>query len=186
MFLFSNYNLINFSFILKDRALDIIYKSVFLFKNNFQIVLFICHFKVINLCLFGDVLIWTNTVKNGLVWNIFTDTPIRNNTYEEKISFMSTDNFYVTWGAQHTSGTRSVPGQPLPPHGKPLGKLNSSDLKDVIKKVRYESWIWIGIWLWLKPFSKYLLQAFWGHEVKDLRIGETGLCLTEDSPVCQI
>ncbi|MXQ96699.1 hypothetical protein E5288_WYG013272 [Bos mutus] len=44
------------------------------------------------------------------------------------------DNFYVTWGAQHTSGTRSVPGQPLPPHGKPLGKLNSSDLKDVIKK----------------------------------------------------
>ncbi|KAF4008811.1 hypothetical protein G4228_000485 [Cervus hanglu yarkandensis] len=44
------------------------------------------------------------------------------------------DNFYVTWGARHNSGTRSVPGQPLPPHGKPLGKLNSSDLKDVIKK----------------------------------------------------
>lgn len=44
---FSNCNLINFSFILKDRALDIIYKSVFFFKNNFEIVLFICHFKVI-------------------------------------------------------------------------------------------------------------------------------------------
>ncbi|KAG8523219.1 Cytoplasmic dynein 2 heavy chain 1, partial [Galemys pyrenaicus] len=41
--------------------------------------------------------------------------------------------FYVTWGARH-SGTRAVPGQPLPPHGKPLGKLNSADLKDVIKK----------------------------------------------------
>lgn len=121
------------------------------------------------------------------MWNIFIDTPIRNNTYEEKLSFICTDNFYVTWGAQHNSGTRSVPGQPLPPHGKPLGKLNSSDLKDVIKKVWYESWIWIGIWLWLKPFSKYLLPAFWGCEVKDLSIGETGLWRnTEASPVCQI
>jgi len=27
-----------------------------------------------------------------------------------------------------------APGQPLPPHGKPLGKLNSADLKDVIRK----------------------------------------------------
>ncbi|KAJ8798091.1 hypothetical protein J1605_001582 [Eschrichtius robustus] len=44
------------------------------------------------------------------------------------------DNFYVTWGARHNSGIRSAPGQPLPPHGKPLGKLNSADLKDVIKK----------------------------------------------------
>lgn len=121
------------------------------------------------------------------MWNIFTGTtPIRNNTYEEKISFISTDNFYVTWGARHNSGTRSVPGQPLPPYGKPLGKLNSSDLKDVIKKVWYESWIWIGIRLWLKAFSKYLLQTFWRHKVKDDRIEETGLCLTELSPVCQI
>lgn len=57
------------------------------------------------------------------------------NTHKTKISFISTDNFYVTWGAQHNSGIRSAPGQPLPPHGKPLGKLNSADLKDVIKKV---------------------------------------------------
>ncbi|XP_034521541.1 LOW QUALITY PROTEIN: cytoplasmic dynein 2 heavy chain 1 [Ailuropoda melanoleuca] len=44
------------------------------------------------------------------------------------------DSFYVTWGARHSSGTRAAPGQPLPPHGKPLGKLNSADLKDVIRK----------------------------------------------------
>ncbi|KAK7812802.1 LOW QUALITY PROTEIN: hypothetical protein U0070_019828, partial [Myodes glareolus] len=44
------------------------------------------------------------------------------------------DSYYVTWGARHSSGTNTVPGQPLPPHGKPLGKLTSADLKDVIKK----------------------------------------------------
>ncbi|XP_006741363.1 cytoplasmic dynein 2 heavy chain 1, partial [Leptonychotes weddellii] len=44
------------------------------------------------------------------------------------------DSFYVTWGARHNSGIRGAPGQPLPPHGKPLGKLNSADLKDVIRK----------------------------------------------------
>eukprot|EP00073_Rattus_norvegicus_P049160 XP_017451443.1 PREDICTED: cytoplasmic dynein 2 heavy chain 1-like isoform X1 [Rattus norvegicus] len=44
------------------------------------------------------------------------------------------DSFYVTWGAQHISGAKIAPGQPLPPHGKPLGKLSSADLKDVIKK----------------------------------------------------
>lgn len=52
------------------------------------------------------------------------------------ISFISTDSFYVTWGARHGSGIRAAPGQPLPPHGKPLGKLNSVDFKDVIKKVQ--------------------------------------------------
>lgn len=89
VFLFSNYNLINFSFILKDKALDIIYKSVFFFKNNFEIVLFVCHFKVINLCLFGDVLIWTNIVKNGLVWNTFTILPLEITHMKKKyLSFL--------------------------------------------------------------------------------------------------
>ncbi|XP_072467338.1 cytoplasmic dynein 2 heavy chain 1 isoform X1 [Notamacropus eugenii] len=44
------------------------------------------------------------------------------------------DSFYVTWGARHDARARTAPGQPLPPHGKPLGKLNSADLRDVIKK----------------------------------------------------
>ncbi|KAM4699205.1 cytoplasmic dynein 2 heavy chain 1 [Discoglossus pictus] len=45
-----------------------------------------------------------------------------------------TDFFYVTWGALHETGALLAPGQSLPPHGKPLGRLNTSDLKDVIKK----------------------------------------------------
>ncbi|KAM9321467.1 cytoplasmic dynein 2 heavy chain 1 [Gastrophryne carolinensis] len=44
------------------------------------------------------------------------------------------DAFYVTWGAMHEAGSVLAPGQSLPPHGKPLGKLISSDFKDVIKK----------------------------------------------------
>lgn len=64
----------------------------------------------------------------------FTDASVINNT-PKTISFISTDSFYVTWGARHDSGTRALPGQPLPPHGKPLGILNSAELRDVIKKV---------------------------------------------------
>ncbi|EMP37963.1 Cytoplasmic dynein 2 heavy chain 1 [Chelonia mydas] len=44
------------------------------------------------------------------------------------------DSFYVTWGARHEVGAFRAPEQALPPHGKPLGKLTSEDLKDVIKK----------------------------------------------------
>ncbi|KAH0625160.1 hypothetical protein JD844_033332 [Phrynosoma platyrhinos] len=44
------------------------------------------------------------------------------------------DSFYVTWGARHELGTVMAPGQTLPPHGRPLGKLNTADLKDVIRK----------------------------------------------------
>ncbi|XP_040902456.1 cytoplasmic dynein 2 heavy chain 1 [Toxotes jaculatrix] len=43
-----------------------------------------------------------------------------------------TDGFYVTWGA--SEGTVMAPGQPLPPHGKQLGRLESADLKQVIQK----------------------------------------------------
>ncbi|XP_075054902.1 cytoplasmic dynein 2 heavy chain 1 [Mixophyes fleayi] len=42
--------------------------------------------------------------------------------------------FYVTWGALHEVGAVLAPGQPLPPHGRPLGRLNSADFKDVINK----------------------------------------------------
>ncbi|XP_053312461.1 cytoplasmic dynein 2 heavy chain 1 isoform X2 [Spea bombifrons] len=45
-----------------------------------------------------------------------------------------TDLFYVTWGALHEAGGVFAPGQSLPPHGRPLGRLNSADLKDIIKK----------------------------------------------------
>ncbi|XP_068004360.1 cytoplasmic dynein 2 heavy chain 1 [Melanerpes formicivorus] len=42
------------------------------------------------------------------------------------------DTFYVTWGACQEAFITS--GQALPPHGRPLGRLNSTDLKDVIQK----------------------------------------------------
>lgn len=32
----------------------------------------------------------------------------------------------------------AAPGQPLPPHGKQLGRLDSADLKQVIQKVGTE------------------------------------------------
>ncbi|CAG6004611.1 unnamed protein product [Menidia menidia] len=43
-----------------------------------------------------------------------------------------TDGFYVTWGA--SEGAVTAPGQPLPPHGKQLGRLDSADLRQVIQK----------------------------------------------------
>ncbi|XP_010008233.1 PREDICTED: cytoplasmic dynein 2 heavy chain 1-like, partial [Nestor notabilis] len=42
------------------------------------------------------------------------------------------DTFYVTWGACQEAFI--TPGQALPPHGRPLGKLNSTDLKDIVQK----------------------------------------------------
>lgn len=43
------------------------------------------------------------------------------------------DGFYVTWGA--SEGAVMAPGQALPPHGKPLGRLALTDLSEVIQKV---------------------------------------------------
>ena len=39
----------------------------------------------------------------------------------------------MTWGA--SEGAVIAPDQPLPPHGKQLGRLDSADLKQVIQKV---------------------------------------------------
>ncbi|XP_071846316.1 cytoplasmic dynein 2 heavy chain 1-like isoform X2 [Apostichopus japonicus] len=41
-------------------------------------------------------------------------------------------NYFVTWGAKSEGSV----GGPLPPAGKPLGKLSASDLKEVIKKAK--------------------------------------------------
>lgn len=41
----------------------------------------------------------------------------------------------MTWGARSESGGVAVgAGAPLPPNGKPLGKLSGEDLKAVIEK----------------------------------------------------
>ncbi|XP_077984893.1 cytoplasmic dynein 2 heavy chain 1-like [Glandiceps talaboti] len=45
------------------------------------------------------------------------------------------DAYYVTWGARSEAGAPiSAPGAPLPPNGKPLGRLNKDDLREVINK----------------------------------------------------
>lgn len=77
-------------------------------------------------------------------WNISSGTAWSNQSYELSIwadlpnfqvfPFIFTDIFYVTWGACQEAFI--TPGQALPPHGKPLGRLNSTDLTDIIQKVR--------------------------------------------------
>uniref|UniRef100_A0A9J7YQK8 Cytoplasmic dynein 2 heavy chain 1 n=1 Tax=Cyprinus carpio carpio TaxID=630221 RepID=A0A9J7YQK8_CYPCA len=42
-----------------------------------------------------------------------------------------TDTYFVTWAASHEGRS---PGQPLPPHGKPLGRLTAADLSEIIHK----------------------------------------------------
>ena len=40
----------------------------------------------------------------------------------------------MTWGARHHSSAAAGAGAPMPPSGKPLGKLNEDDLKTIIEK----------------------------------------------------
>ncbi|KAM9801492.1 cytoplasmic dynein 2 heavy chain 1 [Neosynchiropus ocellatus] len=61
-----------------------------------------------------------------------------------------TDGFYVTWGASDT--TVIAPGQSLPPHGKQLGRLSSTDLKHVIEK---------GVVLYSRDNRELDLLLFW-------------------------
>ncbi|XP_077466766.1 cytoplasmic dynein 2 heavy chain 1 isoform X1 [Stigmatopora argus] len=61
-----------------------------------------------------------------------------------------TDGFYVTWGV--SEGVVIAPAQPLPPHGKQLGRLHSSDLKQVIHK---------GLVLYSRDNRELDLLLFW-------------------------
>uniref|UniRef100_A0A3Q2VKF8 Cytoplasmic dynein 2 heavy chain 1 n=1 Tax=Haplochromis burtoni TaxID=8153 RepID=A0A3Q2VKF8_HAPBU len=61
-----------------------------------------------------------------------------------------TDGFYVTWGA--SEGAVITPGQSLPPHGKQLGRLDSTDLKQVIQK---------GVVLYSRDNRELDLLLFW-------------------------
>ncbi|KAA8593993.1 hypothetical protein FQN60_004827, partial [Etheostoma spectabile] len=61
-----------------------------------------------------------------------------------------TDCFYVTWGA--SEGAVMAPGQALPPHGKQLGRLDSADLKQVVKK---------GVVLYSRDNRELDLLLFW-------------------------
>ena len=62
--------------------------------------------------------------------------------------FTSSETYYVTWGARTESGAPAVgAGAPLPPFGKPLGKLSEEDLKAVIEKgiKIYSEWFYLGL-----------------------------------------
>ncbi|XP_061575223.1 dynein cytoplasmic 2 heavy chain 1 isoform X3 [Cololabis saira] len=60
------------------------------------------------------------------------------------------DGFYVTWGS--SEGAVIAPGQPLPPHGKQLGRLDSAALKQVIHK---------GVVLYSRDNKELDLLLFW-------------------------
>ena len=48
---------------------------------------------------------------------------------------LSTEAYYVTWGARADAGPSATGiGAPLPPHGKALGKLAAEDFQRVIEK----------------------------------------------------
>ena len=41
----------------------------------------------------------------------------------------------MTWGARSDTGApASTPGAPLPPHGRPLGRLSEEDFQAVVEK----------------------------------------------------
>ncbi|XP_038031862.1 cytoplasmic dynein 2 heavy chain 1 isoform X2 [Anas platyrhynchos] len=65
-------------------------------------------------------------VFNNILMKVFQ------NDWDSDVLDNMADIFYVTWGACQEAFT--TPGQALPPHGRPLGRLNSTDLKDTIKK----------------------------------------------------
>lgn len=73
------------------------------------------------------------------------------------------DGFYVTWGV--SEGVVMTPGQSLPPHGKQLGRLQSSDLKQVIQKVHNNM---LNCLLWFQSrrhnfYNSFLLCVNWNH-----------------------
>ncbi|MFT7803200.1 cytoplasmic dynein 2 heavy chain 1 [Arapaima gigas] len=73
------------------------------------------------------------TQKELNIFDNILQSVIRGDWGSDVLDNMS-DRFYVTWGAEHEFGYIVAPGQSLPPHGKPLGRLHSEDLKEVIHK----------------------------------------------------
>lgn len=62
-------------------------------------------------------------------------------------------DYFVTWGARHEDGGPAVAaGAPLPPTGKPLGKLNTDDLTAVIERglKLYSMWLYFEFLLYFK------------------------------------
>ena len=60
--------------------------------------------------------------------------------YAVRVCVCFTDSYYVTWGAR--ADLQLPPGAPLPPTGKPIGKLSSGDFETVVEKglVQYSTY----------------------------------------------
>ncbi|XP_038123892.1 cytoplasmic dynein 2 heavy chain 1 [Cyprinodon tularosa] len=96
--------------------------------------------------LFRDRLVSSKDIHN---FDNILSSIIRGDWGSDALDNMS-DGFYVTWGA--SEGAVTAPGQPLPPHGKQLGRLNSADLKQVIQK---------GVSLYSRDNRELDLLLFW-------------------------
>ncbi|XP_073719558.1 cytoplasmic dynein 2 heavy chain 1 [Misgurnus anguillicaudatus] len=77
--------------------------------------------------LFRDRLV---TSKDQNVFDNILSSVIRGDWSSDALDNM-TDTYFVTWATSHEG---RAPGQPLPPHGKPLGRLNANDLSEIIHK----------------------------------------------------
>lgn len=75
----------------------------------------------------------SGNVSNACLFDVHIS---RQTVCQHDIFHWHADGFYVTWGASEGAGM--APGQALPPHGKPLGRLDVADLNEVIQKVRNE------------------------------------------------
>ncbi|KAK5608849.1 Cytoplasmic dynein 2 heavy chain 1 [Crenichthys baileyi] len=96
--------------------------------------------------LFRDRLVSSKDIHN---FDNILSSIIRGDWGSDALDNMS-DGFYVTWGA--SEGAVVAPGQPLPPHGKQLGRLDSADLKQVIQK---------GVALYSRDNKELDLLLFW-------------------------
>ena len=65
---------------------------------------------------------------------------VEGSQYAVRVCVCSTDSYYVTWGAR--ADLQLPPGAPLPPTGKPIGKLSSGDFETVVEKglVQYSTY----------------------------------------------
>lgn len=76
-----------------------------------------------------------------------------------------------------------VPGQSLPPNGKPLGRLDVADLYEVIQKVRSLTLYCMQLWMpYIKGDRYFSMKIFWvtfsGEQCSTPIYCHNGICLS--------
>ena len=79
---------------------------------------------------------------------------VEGSQYAVRVCVCSTDSYYVTWGAR--ADLQLPPGAPLPPTGKPIGKLSSGDFETVVEKG-------------LVQYSTYTVHNLYQHAIGSLK-----------------